>query len=398
MTLRLPKLCRLFRKWVRNSYRGDLVSPIPSGRYRYHDRLGTRTSHLAPHADQNGRTRDVPGPRDRDATSFDTHPLVFPVGGEQECPPEAISPRNHREFGGSMEFKVLGPMRIAHEDLVCTPTAPKTRRTLALLLFRANQVVDTAAVIDELWSENPPPSSMTTMQTYIYQLRKLFTRVLGENASERLLVSQSPGYCLHVEQGELDSQVFERLVAEGRKQLAGGYLEEASRTLREALSLWRGRTLADVCSGRLLEGHIVHLEELRITTLELCCQVDLELGAHRELIPELRSLVVDYPLNEWFHAQLIMALQEVGRRGEALQAYQSLWKVLDRELGIRPSERLQRLQRDLLNGDTSDGAWPVRSSPAGVALLTRPQPELRTPALAHSGSLSSPPVGQAHRP
>ncbi|GGS05584.1 hypothetical protein GCM10010269_50600 [Streptomyces humidus] len=297
-----------------------------------------------------------------------------------------------------MEFKVLGPMEIAHNDLVCTPTAPKTRRTLALLLFRANQVVDTTAVIDELWSENPPRSSMTTMQTYIYQLRKLFTRVLGENASERLLVSQPPGYCLRVEQDQLDFQVFERLVADGRALLAAGHLEKASRTLRRALSLWRGRALADVCAGRLLEGHTVHLEELRITTLELRCQADLELGAHRELIPELRSLVADYPLNEWFHAQLIMALQHVGRRGEALQAYQSLWKVLDRELGIQPSGTLQRLQRDLLTDDPSDDPWSARSPEADVALLTRPRTDPRTAAGPRRGPVAPPRPATGRRP
>ncbi|MEU8552280.1 AfsR/SARP family transcriptional regulator [Streptomyces roseoverticillatus] len=269
-------------------------------------------------------------------------------------------------------------MEIRHGGEVCTPTAPKTRQTLALLLFRANQAVDTSAVIDELWCDNPPRSSMTTMQTYIYQLRKLFSRVTGEDTQQKILVSQPPGYCLRISEDQLDAKVFERLATEGRELLATGHVEQASRKLHEALKLWRGRTLADVSAGRLLEGHIVHLEELRITTLELRCHADLQLGAHRELVPELRSLVTEYPLNEWFHGQLITALHHAGRRGEALQAYQNLRRVLDTELGIEPSIALQSLQRDLL----AEPRLPA-SSRAGRPL------SLRGPAAGSNGRASA---------
>ncbi len=58
----------------------------------------------------------------------------------------------------------------------------------------------------------------------------------------------------------------------------------------------------------MLSGHIVHLEELRLRAYEIRIEAADRLGLHRESIPELRRLITDYPLNEWFHSRLISAL------------------------------------------------------------------------------------------
>ncbi|MEU8775766.1 AfsR/SARP family transcriptional regulator [Streptomyces sp. NPDC048606] len=250
-------------------------------------------------------------------------------------------------------------MEVLHEDGHHTPTAPKARNTLALLLSRANQVVEIPALIDELWIDHPPRSAVTTAQTYIYQLRKMFQTAVGSEAAGKMLVTKAPGYSLRVDALEIDVQLFEQRAAEGKRLLAAGRAEEASRRLREALALWRGPALADVNAGRILEAHVVQLEESRLGALQLRVEADLRLRRYRELVPELRSLVATHPLNEWLHAQLITCLRYSGRRGEALQAYQALRRVLDDELGLRPSLPLQRLEQYLLTDPVREDVAPV---------------------------------------
>jgi hypothetical protein len=53
-------------------------------------------------------------------------------------------------------------------------------------------------------------------------------------------------------------------------------------------------------------------------------------------------------LNEWLHAQLMSSLSRVGRRGEALEAYQSARRILIDELGLEPSRELQQIHREML--------------------------------------------------
>ncbi|MFE7948610.1 AfsR/SARP family transcriptional regulator [Streptomyces sp. NPDC057426] len=95
----------------------------------------------------------------------------------------------------------------------------------------------------------------------------------------------------------------------------------------------------------------------------------------REFLPELRALVNDHPLHEWFHGQLIAALHRAGRRGEALQAYQSLYHILRSELGLEPSEELQRLQAEILH--TNDRtAVPLRPGKGFAPCSTAPPARL----------------------
>jgi DNA-binding SARP family transcriptional activator len=248
-----------------------------------------------------------------------------------------------------LQFQVLGPLEVYDGDRVCTPTPPKVSRVLALLLLRANQVVSMDSLIEELWGEEPPLSAVGTAQTYIYQLRKILDPRGEHSAVGEWLVTKAPGYLMRVAPNQLDATAFEALSWQGRQMLEQSQPEQASQLLRRALGLWRGPSLANVRRGALLEAHAVHLEEQRMRTLELRIQADVELGRHRELIGEMRSLVATHPLNEWFHGQLIMALSHSGRRGEALQAYQDLRRVLSNQLGLDPQPELQELHREVLS-------------------------------------------------
>ncbi len=254
-----------------------------------------------------------------------------------------------------MRFNVLGPFEMLNDEgKPCTPHTPKVCQVLALTLTRMNEMVPVEVFFQELWGENPPRSALTTVQTYVYHARKLFVKEGLQTTGRQLLVTRSPGYMIQIEDHELDAAVFERLVQEGRKHLDANEPGIAARKLREALGMWHGSALANIAVGPVLAAHISYLAEIRIWAAELRIEAEKRLGRHRELIPELRSLVGEYPFNEWFHGQLIDVLSLSGRRAEALQAYQALRGLLDDELGMKPSVEIQRLQRQVLgDGDRS---------------------------------------------
>ncbi|MET0866208.1 MAG: AfsR/SARP family transcriptional regulator [Nakamurella sp.] len=248
-----------------------------------------------------------------------------------------------------LSFNILGGLEVRTDGVECTPTAPKVRSVLALLLLRSNHTVSQESIFDWLWRGRAPRSAATTTQTYIYQLRALFERQSA--GSEQLLITRPTGYTLTIEDGQLDTIVFARMCAEGRALLERNKPGEASLKLAGALSLWRGRPLADIGLDLEAGPDIAHLEELHMSALELRIEADFQLGHQRELIAELRGLVVAHPMNEWFHARLISALNHCGRRAEALQAYHNLRQVLSDELGLDPTPELQNLQRQVLTGN-----------------------------------------------
>src|SRR5437667_3909187 len=224
-----------------------------------------------------------------------------------------------------MEFRILGRIEVTEDDRPLALGAAKQRALLALLLLRANEVVSSDRLVDELWGERPPAKAAKNVQVYVSQLRRL----LGDGRLE----THGHGYLLRVEPGALDAERFQTLLDEGREALAAGEVERAAETLHTALAVWRGAALADVAYEQFAQPEIARLEELRLVALEERIEADLALGRHVALVAELEGLVREEPLRERPRAQLMLALYRSGRQAEALEAYQDARRLLVDEVG-----------------------------------------------------------------
>src|SRR5438128_10372486 len=97
---------------------------------------------------------------------------------------------------GSLEIRVLGPLTLTCGDRTASPSAPKLRSVLALVLLHTNQTVPTAAMIRELWGDRSPASALTTLQTYVLHLRRVLSTALAIPAAqvaESMLITRPGG-------------------------------------------------------------------------------------------------------------------------------------------------------------------------------------------------------------
>ncbi len=269
-----------------------------------------------------------------------------------------------------VQVQLLGTFQVIRGDEIVTPSAPKVRRVLALLAMRANSVVHIRQLIEELWEERPPLSSSTTLQTYIYQLRRMQGLVddpAGGTRGASLLTSPG-GYQLNLPDGALDVHTFEELARRGRAQMERGFVEGASDVLREALAVWRGPALSDITAGPILHVDTLRLEESRNSVLEQRIDADLMLGRHNQLISELTGHAAHNPTHEGLHAKLMLALYRAGRRSESLSVFHRIRRVLAAELGLEPCSELQRLHQSVLS---SDPKLDLPSGGAGTVQVSR---------------------------
>ncbi|MFI7126951.1 BTAD domain-containing putative transcriptional regulator [Nonomuraea sp. NPDC050153] len=246
----------------------------------------------------------------------------------------------------NVRFGVLGPLRIEAGQV---PGPAKHRTLLAALLLSAGETVPVERLMSVVWDDRPPASAGSVLRVYVSALRKL---VAG-------IHTVPGGYLIDVDRDEVDCHRFERLVGGARQARAAGRVAEAADGFRAASGLWRGQALADVESSVLRRAHAVPLEELRLTALEERVQLDLRLGRGAEVVGELRALVGAHPLRERAWARLIEALDQAGRRSEALGAYQDARRTLVDELGLEPGAELTDAHRRVLAGESR------RSTPAG---------------------------------
>lgn len=255
----------------------------------------------------------------------------------------------HTARDGAVTFTLLGQLEVLKDGEDLAPTAPKILELLALLLTRPGRAVPSDSIIEELWSSRPPRSVRTTLQTYVYQLRKHIEQNGLAPDGEAMLITKPLGYLLRVDPIQVDVISFQRDCLHGRGLLEAGRYAEAAWVFRRALALWSGPALANVNCGPLLSAYVVDLQEQLRNARHLRVEAEIASGMCRELIGELRSLATADPLDEGVHGQLIRVLGRSGRRSDAMAAYRELRYRLDDELGVEPCDELQLLYQDLLS-------------------------------------------------
>ncbi|WP_089107671.1 AfsR/SARP family transcriptional regulator [Streptomyces hyaluromycini] len=253
-----------------------------------------------------------------------------------------------------MKVRILGALGAEINGKSIVPTARKPRQILASLALYPGRVVPVPTLMEEIWGTKLPQSSLTTLQTYILQLRRLIADALGpEDASsvKKVLATRYDGYSLHIPPEDVDVYTYERLVAEGRHAFDQGEDQRAAQCLRKALDLWEGSALVDVRVGPILQIEVMRLEESRLVAQERRIDAELRLGRHVELIAELTDLIARHPRNEGLHSQAMVAFYRSGRQASALDVYRGLRQRLITELGVEPSPQLQRLHQAMLAVD-----------------------------------------------
>ncbi|MFI0817377.1 AfsR/SARP family transcriptional regulator [Streptomyces sp. NPDC021098] len=220
---------------------------------------------------------------------------------------------------------------------------PRIRALLAVLALRAARPgpIPVDVLIDEVWATDPPYDAPAALQALVGRLR----RAIGREA----VVSSPGGYRLATAapRDDVDLLLFERLADDGIRALDTGDPHTAATTLRKALALWRGPALADLPER---DAAAARAEALRLAALHRRIDADLARGRPADVVPELRELVADHPLDETFHAQLMRALRAAGHSADALAAYEEVRALLADRLGTDPGTELRELHRQLLLG------------------------------------------------
>ena len=272
-----------------------------------------------------------------------------------------------------MEFRILGPLEVVEDGNPVALGTLKERLVLGVLLLHVNEFVSRDRLIDDLWGEAPPPTARKAVNVYLSKLRKTLGR-----AGDDPIATADGGYRLHVEPDAVDASRVQRLVASAREHVTQGELETAAERFREALSLWRGPTLAGLQLESRGRDEVAQLDELRLAALMDRIDCDLALGWHERALGELNVLVREHPLRERLRAQQMLALYRADRQADALDAYAEARRTLVDDLGIEPSEALQRLQQAILRHDpsleTPEGTAGVNGLPQRAAAPPSPTP------------------------
>jgi DNA-binding SARP family transcriptional activator len=285
----------------------------------------------------------------------------------------------------TVRFRLLGDVGAQVDGRQITIGYGQLRATLAVLLVEANQVVSVDQLVDRVWSDRRlPRKPRAAVQHSMTMLRNALAPA-GVPITRR-----STGYRLTVDPDAVDLHRFRRLVRDGR---AADDVTLAAALLEEALTMWGGEPFAGLTSAWLdsvratLAGHR-HAVRLDLADLQL------RLGLHAALLPDLVQWADDNPLDERLAGQLMLALYRSGRPADALESYRQVRERLADELGTDPSPPLRRLHEQVLATDPALLVPAARPAPRPAVPRQLPaRPRLftgRTRELAELDALLAP--------
>ncbi len=275
------------------------------------------------------------------------------------------------------QWRALGPVEAAVGGRLVDLGPPRQRALFGLLLSRVDRLVVADALIENLWSGNPPAAAMTSLRAYVSNLRRVLEPDRVPWAPTTVLHTRTSGYLLTSQGVEFDVHRFVGHTKTGREALGRADPEHALAEFTAALALWRGPAYVDVGDAEWATPEVVRLEELRLSVVEGRCAAQLELGDHHGAVAELDVHVRAHPLRERGCELLALALYRAGRQAEALVALRSTRRRLAEELGIDPNAALQQLECDILAQAPALDWHPSSSTP--IAPVTGPAPPA-TPA------------------
>ncbi|XVU22765.1 NB-ARC domain-containing protein [Actinoplanes sp. CA-054009] len=223
----------------------------------------------------------------------------------------------------------------------------RARAVLAVLLLNANRSVSADDLVAAAWGDRGV--SHAQLHKAVSAVRKTLA---AAGRPEALTTLNRYGYELAVHEDDLDVLRFRRLF-----QQADGSAREIA-LLREALALWQSdRPLANM----RLETVADEIETLRRQRKRAAIRLftlELDRGAHAEVIEDLVAFAIQYPDDAKLCRLLLTALHRDGQVEEIIPAVERYESA-----SATPDQRLRRLAYALVSGDGAEAVVVPRQLP-----------------------------------
>lgn len=190
--------------------------------------------------------------------------------------------------------------------------------------------------------ENP----VGTLKNLVYRLRKLLesSGVSGELIQYK---KGAYGFCDTIS-CRIDEEEFTALV--GRIRSGEDSEEDTFELCLNAIDLYKGVFLPKTSGEPWVMGHSVQFQEMYSECFRKAYGIAEKTGKQDNLVSRLQKAAALYPYEEDLSLMYIYCLYETKRVKEAMEVYDSTITTLFDDLGIGPSERLQKLYQKMTGG------------------------------------------------
>ncbi|MFV0496944.1 MAG: BTAD domain-containing putative transcriptional regulator [Candidatus Fimivivens sp.] len=253
-----------------------------------------------------------------------------------------------------LRISMLGRFELQVDGVLISDSLNRSRKMwnmLAYIVAHRNKLILQQEFIHVLWGDESGQNVINALKTLLYRIR-LLINPLEEAYSATFILSQRGSYSWNSDvKCKVDVDEFEALC----RRAADENLDDMKRIAlyRKAMDLYRGDFLPKLNMAFWVIPLSVHYHSLYIIAVKRF----VDLLDRNELYAEMsqvcaNAIAID-SLDEDVHCMQIRALLRQGKNSAALFQYEKASNTLYRNLGVKPSEALNRLYAQIMKTEES---------------------------------------------
>jgi DNA-binding SARP family transcriptional activator len=243
-----------------------------------------------------------------------------------------------------MELRIdlLGGFRVAAGGVPMAQSSWRLRKPRALVTLLAltpEHTIHREQAIEALWPERDPGAASNNLRQALFVARRALDSC-GEDGAARIELT-GERLTLASDRLRIDVEEFEQAAANAERN-------PSIERHRTAIDLYRGELLPEDRFDAWATGRREALRERHLGLLIGLARLEEDAGDHAAAIASLQQALLDDPLHERAHRELMRIYALTGRRQRAMAQFHLLRESLRREFEDEPDDETRRLYQDIL--------------------------------------------------
>ena len=249
-----------------------------------------------------------------------------------------------------LTINMLGPVEIFRDPsrplAADAWTTKRARDILCFIASRRHRRASKDTIIDTFWGEADFEAVEKNFHPTVSHIRKALNS--NQPLKQNFLLYRDGDYQLSPNFSyQIDTEEFDRLVSEGETARRARDFDGCIKAYERAIALYRG----DFMQGSYddwVEEQRSYYREQHLRLLEALAAVAQKTEDWTRSLQLAQEILRDDPFREDVHCMIMRAHAGQGNRHAVKEQYETLRKLLQKELGVEPAAETQKIYRELV--------------------------------------------------
>ena len=253
-----------------------------------------------------------------------------------------------------VQITMLGSFEIRRGDKAIGDNISRTHKIwnlLEYLITFRDKDLSQNDLISALWPDDSSDNPANALKNLIYRIRTTLA-ASGIQTDEEFVTYRRGSYCWNKEiDCQIDVSLFENLCKEAQE---AGLEEEAQiQKCLQAVDIYKGDFLPKSSFEEWVVPVSTYYHTLYLNAVHRLLDLLMDRRDYQKVVEVCEKAIIIDRFDEKLHEQLILAFYNVGWQQKALEHYDYITNLFYRELGVKVSDRLRSIYRDIIKTEKS---------------------------------------------